>query len=122
MVPHVLIVDDAPAIREALELLFTLHDVQVRCASTPEEACAVVAQGGIAVVIQVMNFSSAATTGDEGAALFRALRKLQPNLAVIFWRLEILECRENPCQRNCCHVHWFSNVALMQHWPQTGNQ
>jgi DNA-binding NtrC family response regulator len=79
----VLVVDDNPAVTQALKLLFGLHDIRTLHASTPDEALSVVADGNVELVIADMNFSTDTTSGDEGAALFRALRARQPDLPVI---------------------------------------
>ncbi|MEN0067829.1 MAG: sigma-54 dependent transcriptional regulator [Myxococcota bacterium] len=80
---HVLVVDDHPAVLEALQLLFVLHDFEVEVASSPSEALQVVQRGETGVVVQDMNFTASATTGEEGVELFRALRATDPDLPVI---------------------------------------
>ncbi len=79
----VLIVDDDPAVSEALEILLELHDIPSRVARTPEQALAALAEGAVKVVVQDMNFRSGATSGEDGAALFRALRSADPGLPVL---------------------------------------
>ena len=79
----VLIVEDDEAVAQALEVLLELHDIPCRSARTPAEALAAVAAGEVGVVLQDMNFRPGATSGDEGAALFRALRKADPELPVL---------------------------------------
>lgn len=69
--------------RKALELLFSLRGFEVASAGTPEAALAAVRAGGVGVVVQDMNFSKATTSGEEGAALFRGLRALDPGLPVL---------------------------------------
>ena len=58
----VLIIDDNPAIGAALSLLL---------------------REPVDLVIQDMNFSTDTTSGDEGALLFRAIRRQAPDLPVI---------------------------------------
>jgi len=82
-VSSVLIVEDDEAVAQALELLLDLYDIPCRCARTPMGALEAVASGEVGVVLQDMNFRSGATSGDEGAALFRALRKADPELPVL---------------------------------------
>jgi DNA-binding NtrC family response regulator len=82
-VSSVLIVEDDEAVAQALEVLLELHDIPCRSARTPAEALEAVAGGGISVVLQDMNFRPGATSGDEGAALFRALHKADPELPVL---------------------------------------
>jgi DNA-binding NtrC family response regulator len=82
-VSTVLIVEDDPAVAEALEILLDLHDLPSRVARSPGEALAAVADGPVAVVVQDMNFRPGATSGEDGAALFRALRRADPALPVL---------------------------------------
>jgi DNA-binding NtrC family response regulator len=79
----VLIIDDNPAVAQALELLFGLHDIRTVAAPTPESGLAVLSQQRIDLVIADMNFSADTTSGDEGAELFRALRAQRADLPVI---------------------------------------
>ncbi|MEO7097710.1 MAG: response regulator, partial [Polyangiales bacterium] len=81
--PRVLIVDDQPAVRTALEVLFEVHDIDATSAKSPEEARALVAEGDVAVVVQDMNFTENTTSGAEGVELFRAIRKLDPEMPVL---------------------------------------
>jgi DNA-binding NtrC family response regulator len=79
----VLVVDDQPAVRTALEILFDVHGLSVASVATPDEAVARVRQGGVSVVVQDMNFTRDTTSGDEGIALFRALRREDAHLPVV---------------------------------------
>jgi DNA-binding NtrC family response regulator len=79
----VLVIDDNPAVAQALELLFGLHDIRTVAASTPESGLAELSQQRIDLVIADMNFSADTTSGDEGTALFRALRARRADLPVI---------------------------------------
>ncbi len=79
----VLIVDDNLAVGEALSLLLALNDVRPLVAHTPAEALALLEREAIDVVIQDMNFSADTTSGEEGAALFRAIRARHADLPVI---------------------------------------
>lgn len=79
----ILIVDDNPAIRQALGMLLDLHGYQVAEASTPVEAVQAVMYQRIALVIQDMNFSADTTSGEEGKTLFYQLRKLNAQLPII---------------------------------------
>ncbi|AFC84956.1 sigma-54-dependent transcriptional regulator [Frateuria aurantia] len=81
--PSVLIIDDHAAVREALELLLSLHEIHTLTAATPAEGLAVLAREPVDVVIQDMNFSTDTTSGDEGVVLFRAIRQAYPDLPVI---------------------------------------
>ncbi|MBT9597658.1 MAG: sigma-54-dependent Fis family transcriptional regulator [Vitreoscilla sp.] len=79
----VLIIDDKPSVGEALALLLSLRDIRALCASTPAEGLALALREPVDLVIQDMNFSADTTSGDEGVALFRALRERSPDLPVI---------------------------------------
>lgn len=79
----VLVVDDNPSVASALEVLFRLRDIRTVAARTPQEGLAVLARQRIDLVIADMNFSADTTSGEEGRALFRALRAAQPDLPVI---------------------------------------
>jgi DNA-binding NtrC family response regulator len=79
----VLVIDDNPAVGEALSLLFSLHDIRALTALSPQKGLALLAQEAVDVVIADMNFSADTTSGEEGIELFRELRAQQPDLPVI---------------------------------------
>jgi len=79
----VLVVDDQLAVRTALSMLFDVHGLRVEAVATPEAALARVRAGGIAVVIQDMNFTRDTTSGEEGVELFRAIRKVDTKMPVV---------------------------------------
>jgi DNA-binding NtrC family response regulator len=79
----VLVIDDNPAVAQALSLLFGLHDIRTLTAVTPQKGLGVLAHERVDLVIADMNFSADTTSGQEGAALFRALRAQQPDLPVV---------------------------------------
>jgi DNA-binding NtrC family response regulator len=79
----VLVIDDNPAVSQALSLLFGLHDIRTLTAVTPQKGLGLVAKERVDLVIADMNFTADTTSGDEGAALFKALRAQQPDLPVI---------------------------------------
>jgi DNA-binding NtrC family response regulator len=80
---RLLIVEDQPAIAEALSVLFEVHDIPFEIASGPKEALDKIAEGTIGVVLQDMNFAPSATSGEEGIELFRALRRADPAMPVL---------------------------------------
>jgi DNA-binding NtrC family response regulator len=80
---RVLIIDDNPAVAQALTLLFGLHDIRTLTAVTPQKGLAMLVREHVDLVIADMNFSADTTSGEEGAALFRALRAQQPDLPVV---------------------------------------
>jgi len=79
----VLVIDDNPAVAQALSLLFGLHDIRTLTALSPQKGLGVLAQERVDLVIADMNFSADTTSGEEGAVLFRALRTQQPDLPVV---------------------------------------
>jgi DNA-binding NtrC family response regulator len=79
----ILVIDDNPAVAQALTLLFGLHDIRTLSAATPEQGLAILAEHRIDLVIADMNFSADTTSGDEGVKLFRALRHARADLPVI---------------------------------------
>ncbi|MDI3263055.1 MAG: sigma-54 dependent transcriptional regulator [Fulvimonas sp.] len=79
----VLIIDDHPAVGEALSLALSLHDIRPLVARHPDEGLALLARERVDVVIQDMNFSADTTSGEEGVALFRAIRERHADLPVI---------------------------------------
>jgi DNA-binding NtrC family response regulator len=81
--PTVLIIDDNAAVGVALDVLFSLHDIAALHAASPEEGLALLARQPVDLVIQDMNFTADTTSGEEGVALFREIRKRHPDLPVI---------------------------------------
>jgi DNA-binding NtrC family response regulator len=79
----VLVIDDNPAVAQALSLLFGLHDIRTLTAITPQKGLAALAHERVDLVIADMNFSADTTSGEEGAVLFRALRTQQPDMPVV---------------------------------------
>jgi DNA-binding NtrC family response regulator len=79
----VLVIDDNPSVSQALSLLFGLHDIRTLTAVTPQKGLALVAREKVDLVIADMNFTADTTSGEEGVALFKALRAQQPDLPVI---------------------------------------
>ena len=79
----VLIADDQPAVCAALQLLFELHGLPSIVVNRPEEALDLIATEDIGAVVQDMNFTQEKTSGEEGVALFRAIKKLDADLPVV---------------------------------------
>ena len=79
----VLIVDDQPAVCAALQLLFELNDLPSVVVHGAAQALDLIASDDIGVVVQDMNFTQQNTSGEEGTALFRAIRKLDPDLPTV---------------------------------------
>ncbi|WP_043317545.1 sigma-54 dependent transcriptional regulator [Microbulbifer sp. HZ11] len=80
----VLIIDDNTGIISALSLLLSLHDIQTLSAITPQAGLQLLRENpDVGLVIQDMNFTADTTSGEEGRALFFALREIQPDIPVI---------------------------------------
>src|SRR3970040_462689 len=72
--PNVLIIDDNPAVATALETLLSLHDVDSRAVTTPEDGLALLERETFDLVIQDMNFRAdpnAAASGRQRAGTSR---------------------------------------------------
>jgi DNA-binding NtrC family response regulator len=80
---RVLIVEDQPAVTEALEVLLDVHGIPFAVAKSPREAVAQVESGSIGVVIQDMNFRPGATSGREGIELFRRIRAIDAAMPIL---------------------------------------
>jgi len=81
--PTLLVIDDNASVRAALELLFSLHDISVLGAESPEQGLALLDKNAIDLVLQDMNFTADTTSGEEGIALFHELRRRYPDMPVI---------------------------------------
>lgn len=81
--PTVLIIDDNAAVAMALDVLFSLHEIETVHAAWPAEGLAVLARQTVDLIIQDMNFTADTTSGDEGRALFAEIRARHPDLPVI---------------------------------------
>jgi DNA-binding NtrC family response regulator len=79
----ILIVDDQQAVCIALQVLFEIHGLTSLVARRPEEVLELIANEDIAVVLQDMNFTTEDTSGAEGTELFRAIRRLDPDMPVL---------------------------------------
>ena len=81
--PSILIIDDNASVGTALEVLFSLHDIDALHALSPEAGLALLEQQPVDLVIQDMNFTEDTTSGEEGEALFQQIRARHPDLPVI---------------------------------------
>ena len=79
----VLVVDDQPAVLDALGLLFEIHDIPCVTAQEPAEALRLAAGDDVGVVVQDMNFEPGETGGEEGVALFRRIKAARPELPIL---------------------------------------
>jgi len=81
--PLILIIDDNTSVATALDVLFSLHDIETLQATSPEEGLALLRDHPVDLVIQDMNFTEDTTSGEEGEALFARIREAHPDLPVI---------------------------------------
>ena len=83
--PTILIVEDQPSVSTALQVLFEIRGFDCLIARSPAQALKAIETdpSDIGVVIQDMNFSPEATSGEEGVALFREIKKLDRGLPVL---------------------------------------
>ena len=81
--PTILIIDDNTSVGTALDVLFSLHDIDTLHALSPEQGLQMLEAHPIDLVIQDMNFTEDTTSGEEGEALFARLRERHPDLPVI---------------------------------------
>ncbi len=81
--PTILIIDDNPAVALALEVLFSLADIQTIIAASPAQGLMMLDMESVDLVIQDMNFSADNTSGKEGVELFTAIRHNHPDLPII---------------------------------------
>ncbi len=79
----ILVIDDNRSVATALEMLFSLHDLDTRVAATPEEGLAMLQRSPFDLVVQDMNFHADTTSGEEGVELFAKIRAAHPDLPVI---------------------------------------
>ncbi len=80
---RILIVEDQERVAKALAVLLELEGLTSVIARSPDAALACLAAGGFDLVLQDMNFTAGATSGEEGALLFERLRETHPGLPLI---------------------------------------
>lgn len=81
--PHVLVVDDQDAVRDALRLLLKHSGYRSSEAATPAVALSMIQGDDLAAVLVDMNYGRDTTSGEEGLALIRELTARKPDLPVI---------------------------------------
>jgi DNA-binding NtrC family response regulator len=81
--PTILVIDDNDAVFIALEVLFSLHGVHAEYAQDPEAGLARLAEGGVDLVVQDMNFTGDTTSGAEGRRLFTEIRSRHADMPII---------------------------------------
>jgi len=81
--PTILVIDDNRAVSTALEVLFSLHDIDTLHAESPGAGLALLREHPVDLVIQDMNFTQDTTSGAEGEQLFADIRTQWPDMPVI---------------------------------------
>ena len=81
--PTILVIDDNPSVATALDVLFSLHDIDTLRAESPQAGLEQLRRHDVDLVIQDMNFHADTTSGEEGIALFHEIRAQYPDLPVI---------------------------------------
>lgn len=81
--PHILVVDDQPAVHDALRLLLKHSGYRMSGAESPARALAMLSGDEYAAVFVDMNYATDTTSGEEGLALIRELASRWPELPVI---------------------------------------
>jgi DNA-binding NtrC family response regulator len=79
----ILVIDDTPAVIEALRMMFDLHDIRTLAAASPEAGLSLLDSQAVDLVIADMNFRSDTTSGEEGERLFQQIRSRHADLPVI---------------------------------------
>jgi DNA-binding NtrC family response regulator len=80
---HVLVVDDDADVLKAASLLLTRHGMKVSVARNPAEAWSALAADPADVVLLDLNFSRAATSGEEGFAWLTEVIAHDPDAVVV---------------------------------------
>ena len=81
--PHILVVDDQEAVRDALRLLLKHSGYRSSEAATPADALAMIQGDDHAAVLVDMNYGQDTTSGEEGLTLIRELAARKPDLPII---------------------------------------
>src|SRR5215510_12281288 len=79
----ILVIDDSDAVRTALDVLLSMHGARVLGADSAATGIDLLAREPVDLVVQDMNFRREATSGEEGIALFRAIRVRFPQVPII---------------------------------------
>ena len=80
---QILIIDDNPSIAIALDVLFSIYNINTLHADSPEQGMLFLQNHNVDLVIQDMNFTEDTTSGQEGKALFEQIHASYPDLPVI---------------------------------------
>ena len=81
----ILVVDDNPGIRRALEILLPLHFAQVKTIPSPATLVSSLEQFRPDVVLLDMNFNTSINTGNEGLYWTGEIKKMTPKVEVVLF-------------------------------------
>src|SRR3546814_12393024 len=81
--PTILVIDDNPSVATALDVLFSLQDIDTLRAESPREGLEQLQPHDVDLVIQDMNFHADTKSVEEAVALFHEIRARFPALPVI---------------------------------------
>ena len=84
-VGKILVVDDNPGIRRALEILLPMHFAEVRTIPSPATLVSSLEQFRPDVVLLDMNFNTSINTGNEGLYWAGELKKMVPEVEVVLF-------------------------------------
>ena len=79
----VLVIDDNAAVCTALEVLLSLQGLRTLTAHAPADGLTVLDREPVDLVIQDMNFRRDLSSGEEGIALFHAIKRKFPDVPVV---------------------------------------
>src|SRR3954469_1489424 len=81
--PGILLVDDNPAVRQALSVVFQVAGFRVDTAEGPAEAFSRLAESPYDAILLDLNFGPGKTGGDEGLACLRRIMAEDPKARVV---------------------------------------
>ncbi|HUQ08329.1 MAG TPA: sigma-54 dependent transcriptional regulator [Kofleriaceae bacterium] len=81
--PRILVADDQPDVLEAMRLLAKAHKFEVRTATSPAAALALVEGEDLDVCLLDLNYARDTTSGREGLDLIARVRAIAPDVPII---------------------------------------
>jgi DNA-binding NtrC family response regulator len=81
--PTILVIDDNAGVRTALDVLLSIHGLDVVTAADPAAGLAALERVAVDLVIQDMNFGLDTTSGAEGITLFHDIRRRRPGVPIV---------------------------------------
>ncbi|MBZ0231356.1 MAG: sigma-54 dependent transcriptional regulator [Deltaproteobacteria bacterium] len=81
--PRILVADDQPDVLEAMRLLAKAHGFEVRTATSPAAALALVEREDLDVCLLDLNYARDTTSGREGMDLIARVRALAPDVPIV---------------------------------------